>query len=272
MSALAVVVPCRDRAALLDGCLAALGAAGGADLADVIVVDAASRTGDVAAVAARHGARCVRDATGTASSARNTGWRVATADLVAFVDDDVRVVPTWPAELVAALDGLDAVCGRVLGSGSGHLSVLDAAEPRDYRASDPIALWGHGANLGVRRRALEAVGGWDEGLGPGTRWPGGEDKELVDRLLRKGFRVGYRPGPTVEHLQWRTRRQALSAEYGYARGAGALAVRGRPASAVAEVRQGWADLRAGYQYGAVAGLVRAAGVVVGRATARGARP
>ena len=48
-----------------------------------------------------------------ASLARNLGWRSARADVVAFVDDDVRVAPGWRAALDEALAAADFVCGGV---------------------------------------------------------------------------------------------------------------------------------------------------------------
>ncbi|MDX6220497.1 MAG: hypothetical protein QOJ48_2178 [Frankiales bacterium] len=266
MTPLSVVVPCRDRAWLLGGCLAALQPVlRPGD--EVVVVDAGSTSGAVAETAARAGVRCLRSDRPEASAARNAGWRAATHPLIAFIDDDCRPLMGWADATVTALSDLDAVCGQVRPAGQGHLSVLTDPEPRDYSIATPVADLGHGANLSVRRAALEGTGGWDEDLGPGTRWPGAEDKDLLVRLLRGGWRAGYRPQPVVEHLQWRGRGRALRAELGYARGAGALRARGIPAGrARDELRTALADLRAGYQYGAVAGVLRAGGLVWGRAT------
>lgn len=268
MTRLSVVVPCRDRPSLLAGCLAALAETVRPD-DEVIVVDAGSATSAVAETAEQAGVRCLRTTRHPASAARNTGWRAARHERIAFVDDDCRPLPGWAAAVEAALDDLDAVCGQVRAAGAGHLSVLVDPAPRDYDLGTELAELGHGANLAVRRELLTAVGGWDERLGPGTAWPGAEDKELLVRLLQHGARVGYRPEPVVEHLQWRTRRQALRAELGYAKGAGALGARGLPAGRVrGEIATAVRDLRAGYQYGAVAGLVRAGGLAWGRLTWR----
>lgn len=265
-AALSVVVPCRDRAELLRGCLTALAGSTAAQ-DEVLVVDAASSSDQVRAVADQASVRCVTSPQGSASAARNAGWRAATHPLVAFVDDDCRPVAGWADATVAALAELDAVCGQVRGQGDGHLSVLTRPTAQDYAPSTPFADLGHGANLGARRDVLAAAGGWDETLGPGTTAGAAEDKELLLRLVRRGARVGYRPEPVVEHLQWRTRRQALEAELRYAKGAGRLRARGLPTgSAARELRLAAADLRHGYQYGAVAGVVRAVGFAWGRRT------
>lgn len=277
MTALSVVVACRDRAELLAGSLPALvGSLRPGD--ELLVVDAASRTDAVATAAAAAGARVVRCPDPGATAARNAGWAAARHDLLAFTDDDCRPAPGWATAVAAALGELDAVCGRMVAEGVGHLSVLDDPQPHDYRLGEDPARLGHGGNLGVRRDALEAVGGWDTRIGPGTRWPGAEDKDLLLRLLATGRTAGYRPEPVVRHLQWRTRRQALATELGYARGTGALAVQGRrlglpgpgvAAAAAAQARTVGRDLRGGYRFGVVAGVLRTGGVLWGALTAAG---
>jgi glycosyltransferase involved in cell wall biosynthesis len=271
MTALSVVVACRDRATLLSGCLPAVFASlRGGD--EVVVVDAASRSGEVAAVATAAGARVVRSERPAAAAARNVGWRAARHPLVAFLDDDCRPDSGWAESVAATLSELDAMCGRVVAEGEGHLSVLDDDSARDYRLEDDPAVLGHGANLAARRTALEAVAGWDERMGPGTPWPGAEDKDLLLRLLAAGCSVGYRPEPVVRHLQWRTRRQALRAETGYGRGVGALAVKGLGPGvrtwAGASARATLRDLRAGYRYGVASGVLRTSGILWGALTAR----
>jgi glycosyltransferase involved in cell wall biosynthesis len=268
---LSVVVACRDRAALLAASLPHLTSA--LRVGDeLVVVDAASTSDEVATVAARAGATVVRCETGGASAARNAGWRAARHDLVAFTDDDCRPAIGWANEVAHALTQLDAVCGRVIAEGDGYLSVLEDRVARDYAPGGDPALLGHGANLAVRRAALHAVGGWDERLGPGTRWPGAEDKDLLLRLLAAGHSAGYRPDPVVRHVQWRTRTQALRTELGYGRGLGALSTTGRgPTTGMWALRSAQitaADAKAGFRYGVAAGLLRTAGILWGGATAR----
>ena len=48
-----------------------------------------------------------------AQGARNAGWRATSGDVVAFVDDDVRVAPGWRAAVPDAVDAVDFACGRV---------------------------------------------------------------------------------------------------------------------------------------------------------------
>lgn len=265
MTALSVVVACRDRAALLDASLPALtGALRPGD--ELVVVDAASRTADVAEVARGAGARVVSSSRPGAAAARNVGWRAATGQLIAFVDDDCRPAPGWADAIATALRDLDAVCGQMIGDGDGHLSVIDDPTARDYAVTDDPSGFGHGGNVAVRRTALDAISGWDERLGPGTRWPGAEDKDLLMRLLAAGCTVGYRPEPVVRHLQWRSRREALRAELGYARGTGALTVKHRLGLAGVFADAGRTllrDIRGGYRFGIIAGIQRIAGIAWG---------
>jgi len=271
VTGLSVVVACRDRAELLSGCVSAVLAelqAGD----ELVVVDAGSRDGEVRSVAASLGATVLRTEAVAAAAARNAGWRHATHSRVAFTDDDCRPAPGWRAAVLAALDELDVVCCRVLPEGAGHLSVLTDEVDTDYTAATPVWELGHGAGLAARRSALERVGGWDESLGPGTRWPGAEDKDLLLRVLEAGLRAGYRAAPAVRHLQWRGRRQVLRAEHAYGRGVAGLARTGRGPSTRTWLRMAAtatvADLRHGYLTGTLAGLCRSAGIVRG-AVARG---
>jgi glycosyltransferase involved in cell wall biosynthesis len=161
------------------------------------------------------------------AAARNTGWRAATAPLVAFTDDDCRPLTRWAEVLRDAYADpcVVAVGGRVRPSGT--VSFLD----RYYALSEPIAplevelaesptrwhrlklylrrnLFGPretgrrpvyslpGASMSVRRGALEAVGGFD----PGIRF-GGEDEDLFHRLreLSDGSIFLFDPDAVTEH-------------------------------------------------------------------------
>jgi GT2 family glycosyltransferase len=163
-----------------------------------------------------------------ASLARNVGWRRSTSDWIAFVDDDVRVDPQWAESLrhgIIAHPEIAFITGRL------RLDEADAETDRPVAVfDDPQARTihpgtfedvGHGANLAVRRDALEAVGGYDETLGPGTVWTAGEDLELLDRLLAAGFTGRYEPAASARHLQWRSRKELYPLEWRYGVGQGA---------------------------------------------------
>jgi glycosyltransferase involved in cell wall biosynthesis len=226
---LSVVVPTRDRPLMLDRALASLRESLD-DADELVVVDSASaEPGATEDVAAGHGARVVRCARPGGSVARNAGWRSATHALVAFCDDDIWVAEEWADALVAAFDataGVGFVTGRIdIPPGQQvrgvAISIIDRLESSEYDARSR-GLLGHGANMAARRTALEQVGGFDELLGAGARFPGSEEGDLFDRLFAAGWRGRYEPGAHRWHDQWRDRQRVIvRLDYGYGRGRGA---------------------------------------------------
>ena len=67
-------------------------------------------------VARRAGIDYVREERPGLDVARNTGARIATGDIIAYIDDDVVVHPHWAERLVAAFDSKEiwALTGLVL--------------------------------------------------------------------------------------------------------------------------------------------------------------
>lgn len=224
---ISVVVPTRDRPDQLAECLDSLlpQLRHGDQL---IVVDSASRdAARVAAVATARDAEVLRCDVAGASLARNAGAAGAAHDIVAFLDDDVRVGPGWADHLTAAFSDptVGFVCGRV----SVPPHQLDYQRPVAVNEGDtPLLLeasarsgLGPSANLAVRRQLLEAVGGFDEALGAGGRLEAAEDLDLYDRLFAIGARGWFAPDALAWHEQWRDRRALLRLDWGYGVGSGA---------------------------------------------------
>jgi hypothetical protein len=88
---------------------------------------------------------------------------------------------------------------------------------------DPLQL-GSGYNFGVRVAACREVGDFDTALGPGTRFCGGDDIEMIVALLLAGRRVVCTDRSVVVHPEWRTRRGEIRRQFGYGGGT-ALVVR-----------------------------------------------
>jgi glycosyltransferase involved in cell wall biosynthesis len=224
--ALSVVVPTSGRPDLLDGALTSLRASLDASDELIVVESGSAEPEPVWDVARRHGARLlVADAPGV-SKARNVGWRSATHELVAFIDDDVRVRSGWAtamAETLAAHPSAAFVAGRVdlpEGQGTLSLTVKDDPLPEEYDRTSGGVL-GHSANLGMHRAMLTAVDGFDEAMGPGSRWPAGEDPDLLDRVLATGAHGWYAPDAAAYHEHWRRARQYVVLQHRYGTGAGA---------------------------------------------------
>ncbi|HUR76471.1 MAG TPA: glycosyltransferase [Acidimicrobiales bacterium] len=225
-SALSVVIPTRDRVERLRRCVASLRAAL-RDVDELIVVDSASRDAlSIQAIARSGGALYLRAQHPGVNRARNLGWQRAANGLIAFVDDDVVVEPTWADAFAAsAVAHPDAafITGRLspLGdSGHGPVAVKDDSAPATLTRLSRGDL-GHGASVLVRAAALAAVGGWDESLGAGAKFESAPEADLFDRLLLAGFEGRYEPAARARHEQWRTPRQLVGLDWRYGFGNGA---------------------------------------------------
>ncbi|MFL6238328.1 MAG: glycosyltransferase family 2 protein [Actinomycetes bacterium] len=282
---ISVVIPTRDRPAQLARCLEVLKQSVNAQ-DEVLVVDSASRSTEVAVIAASHGARCVRVERPGASRARNVGWRNATHPLIAFIDDDVHVADDWADRMAEALlaEGVAFVTGRI-----GVLQGQEVHDPQPVML-DPEgrrldahtrADFGASANVGLHRWALEGVAGFDERIGPATWFPGAEDKDLFDRLVLKGYVGRYDPAVSVDHDAWRSRRDRLRQQWGYGKGTGArlrlLHMRDRRRATTAAVDllwrrgfvQGFVRVRQRWAVGAASSFLRCVGGVLGFLVATG---
>jgi glycosyltransferase involved in cell wall biosynthesis len=227
---LSVVVPTRDRPDFLDRCLRSLRQSLRAG-DELVVADSASVDPRVREVADAHGAVYVRCDIPGASVARNAGWRVSKNPYIAFIDDDVRVLPGWAQAISDCFErhpDASFVSGKVetpMGDDpSRGAPFLLHATPCWIDAAydeDP----GHSANLTVRRALLEQLDGFDEQLGAGARFKAAEDKDLFDRIFSAGMRGRYEPGAEVLHLDWRDRRQTLRLNWTYGLGTGARIVK-----------------------------------------------
>jgi len=223
-SHLSVVIPTKDRPQLLARCLDTVRAAlRPGD--EVVVVDASSSAHDVAAVVAERGARLVRCSPPGSSRQRNAGAAEARHDLIAFLDDDVRVATGWADGVVEAFVEHPEVAfltGRleVPPDQTGYtraVSVKTETEPALLTGASRGTL-GHSANIALRRAAFERVGGFDEQLGPGAPFPAAEDGDLMDRLFAAGYLGWYAPAALGWHDQWRTRLDLVKLEWSYSLG------------------------------------------------------
>ncbi len=164
-----------------------------------------------------------------ASKGRNYGAAQASHPLIAFIDDDMQVAEDWYEPLIRALVDAGAgaaVTGRVLagqpeGVNGFVIAVHAWEEPRVYagRIGRDILATGH---MALHRSTLDLVGGLDERLGPGTRFPGAEDNDLGFRLLEAGCHIVYVPTSVIYHRAWRTTALYVPLFWNYGRGQGAF--------------------------------------------------
>ncbi|GAA4323663.1 glycosyltransferase [Pigmentiphaga soli] len=114
------------------------------------------------------------------SAARNRGWEIARAPVIAFTDDDTIPEPDWLRRGCHALaTGAAAAVGRIV--------VPLPPRPTDYEvdASGLARAEFATANCFVTRSALETVGGFDERFTMAWR----EDSDLQFMLLEAGLPV-----------------------------------------------------------------------------------
>lgn len=200
-----IVIPTRERPSYLEVALASIALEAGRLGAEVLVVDDAPATTAVRELAERFGARYEpHERPRGLNVARNTGVERSSGALVVFVDDDVRAQAGW---LQALLDAaarhpeVDVFAGRIVARLEGRaprtcarerapITTLDLGE----RDADTAFAWG--ANMAIRRTALERVGPFDVTLADG-----GDEQEWQERLraARPGSRTLYVAAATVEH-------------------------------------------------------------------------
>jgi GT2 family glycosyltransferase len=166
------------------------------------------------------------------SRAVNHGALVARHDALVVVHDDVLVDADWLHTLISALaerGEASVVTGRVGASdperpGAFAPALRDDPEPAVYSGRvDRCVI--RPMNIALWRRDHLAVGGYDERLGPGTVFPGGEDHDYSVRLLDAGLTVHYVPDARVRHRAWRDRRDYLPLRWAYGLAHGAFYAR-----------------------------------------------
>lgn len=202
----AVIVPTRDRAPYLDVALASIAPQAARAGAPVIVVDDGPDA-ETARVAARHGAVLAPHTPGGGlNAARNAGIAAAVdAELLVFVDDDVRVRDGWLAALrtaAAALpDEVGVLTGPIVGSIEDHRFRVCGRErlpitTLDLGPEDRDADYAWGANMAIRRSALQRIGTFD--TSPHIDG-GGDEQEWQDRWRAAGGRVRYVAAAGLDH-------------------------------------------------------------------------
>jgi GT2 family glycosyltransferase len=146
------------------------------------------------------------------SGARNAGVAAATADIVAFLDDDAFAAPNWLAALVEPYSdpGIVGVGGHVTpvwfsGRPGWFPSEFDWVVGCTHRgmpvARSPVRNF-VGANMSIRRGVLIEAGGFDVNLGRVAGRPSGcEETELCIRVHKRhpdGVLL-YEPAARVRH-------------------------------------------------------------------------
>jgi GT2 family glycosyltransferase len=200
-----IVIPTRRRPAYLEVALASIVPQARAAGAEVLVIDDAGASPEGREQARRFGARYEpHERELGLNVARNTGVARSSGELVVFVDDDVEARPGWLDALLGAAHehpDVEVFAGRIrprlegrpprtCGREGPPITTLDLGE----RDTETRYAWG--ANMAIRRDALERVGAFEVSLEHG-----GDEQEWQDRLRARepGTRVLYVTGGAVDH-------------------------------------------------------------------------
>jgi glucosyl-dolichyl phosphate glucuronosyltransferase len=146
------------------------------------------------------------------SYALNSGIKAAHGTILAFMDDDVTVEPTWLQNLTAPLS--DERCagsgGRILPQsawmpptwvpvtaryGLAPLAMFNLGDEAGALTESPF-----GTNMAFQKRVFEKYGGFRTDLGPRPESEiRNEDTEFGQRLLTAGEQLRYEPSAVVYH-------------------------------------------------------------------------
>lgn len=189
---ISVVVPAWNSAGVLPPLLTALAQQTAEH--ELVVVDAGSSDG-TAALAEAAGARVVAAPRRNRSLARNLGVAAARGDVIAFTDTDCVPVSGWLAALAVCLESAPLAAGPIRIHTRPEPNMSERFDrlwryPQERYASAGVAA---SANLGFRREAFEAVGGYD------ARFHHGEDTDLCLRAADAGFELRWCPAAEVLH-------------------------------------------------------------------------
>jgi len=204
-----VVVPVYNGAGTLDETMRSVRAQSHREL-EIIVVDDGS-TDDSAAIARRHAqadprVRLVQQANGGVARARNHGWHLAKADLIAFVDADDLWAEHKIARQLARLDASGPEVGLVYSDFvriDEHSRLFDEVRDEVWEGDVLQRLCygnfiGNGSSVLVRRAMLELVDGFDARLHDANAY-GCEDLLFYCRVAEhcpfavvREYDVGYR--------------------------------------------------------------------------------
>jgi glycosyltransferase involved in cell wall biosynthesis len=174
---------------------------------EVIVVNDGS-TDTTAKIANSYGFRVITTENRGLASARNKGLKVATGEIVAYVDDDAYADSHWLRYLAGTF-----INSKHVGVGGPNIAppsdgpIADCVahspgNPVHILLSDSEAEHIPGCNMAFRKAALEEIGGFD------TQFRlAGDDVDVCWRLQQKGWTLGYSAGAMV----WHHRRNSIRA-------------------------------------------------------------
>ena len=217
---ISIIVPTKDRCASVKGLLDSIRKLPGLNetAAEVIIGDnnSTDQTWDLLQREANSypiPLRIIRITKPGKSAALNEATRMATAEILAFLDDDVLIESGW----LQAVERFFAENGHAVGQGIIRIPPQESEDPglqkllERYRTIPKLEDDGfadrhslNGANMAIRREIFERLKGFDERLGPGASGTS-EDVELAQRIRSAGVKIGFMREAVVYHRVDRSR-------------------------------------------------------------------
>jgi len=189
---------------------------------EVIVVDDGS-SDQSASIARGYGFQVISAPHGGLSNARNLGWKAATGEIVAYIDDDAYPDPHWlhyMAESFLRTSHAGIGGPNLTPSNDGPIAncVANApGNPTHVLLTDELAEHIPGCNMAFRRSLLEAVGGFDSQF-----WIAGDDVDICWKLRQQGHTLGFSPAAFVWHHRRNSVRAYWRQQVNYGRAEGLL--------------------------------------------------
>jgi len=182
---------------------------------EVIVVNDGS-TDDTPAIASEYDVRLIGTENRGLSSARNTGFRAANGEIVAYIDDDAYPDADWAKYLALTyLSGDYAGVGgpNLAPPGDGPIADCVANSPGGpvhVLLTDTVAEHIPGCNMSFRKTALEEVDGFDD-----RYRAAGDDVDLCWRVQEEVGPIGFHPAAMVWHHRRNSLRMYWRQQQGY---------------------------------------------------------
>ena len=213
MTRVSVVIPAHNEAGALPALLDSL--AEHLDLEhEVIVVDNGS-TDETSRVVSDYGCRLIQLAKVYPATARNAGAAAAIGEVLAFLDADVTITPSWARRLASMVESGFMHERPCVTGDTCHVSKRPSwierywFEPLRRRKKQYM----NGANTLVLREDFDRIGGFDE------RLETGEDVDFCRRAAAHGLDIVFSPEFKVHHEGFpRTLRRFFARERWHGRG------------------------------------------------------
>lgn len=182
---------------------------------EVIVVDQSTNDETMEAItpyASDPRFRYIRSDTVGTGRSRNIGLRAAKAEIVAYTDDDCIVPTDWLEKIIDFFTNSPSVAVGFCSVAPGAHDPETGAVPSHRYKTNQIycslreyyAGIGMGAGMIVRRQEALALKGFDNQLGPGSKFFSAEDHDFALRVLINHYCVGEIANTEVVHNGFRT--------------------------------------------------------------------